>query len=207
MRMGILGGTFDPVHYGHLLMAEICRQQLNLDQVRFIPAGQPPHKPGRKITDGHVRADMLQLAVSGYPEFVIDRRELKRSGPSFTVDTLAELKRESTAAELFFLIGADSLRDLLTWREPDRISQLATLVVCNSPGVPLPSMEQAVSWVGSEIASRIALVSMPGTDLSATEMRQRVANGQSLRFMTPRAVEALIQQHQLYVEPMITDGR
>lgn len=205
MRMGILGGTFDPVHYGHLLMAEICREQLNLDQVKFIPAGQPPHKPGRRISDGHARADMLQLAVSGYPEFVIDRRELKRTGPSFTVDTLTELRAETelktdqSDTQLFFLIGADSLRDLPTWREPDSISQLATIVVCNRPGLPLPTFEQSVSWVGEQIASRLMFVQMPGTDLSATNMRQRIQDGKSLRFMTPRAVEAFIKQHRLYV--------
>ena len=205
MRMGILGGTFDPVHYGHLLMAEICREPLNLDQAKFTPAGQPPHKPGRRISDGHARADMLQLAVSGYPEFVIDRRELKRTGPSFTVDTLTELRAETelktdqSDTQLFFLIGADSLRDLPTWREPDSISQLATIVVCNRPGLPLPTFEQSVSWVGEQIASRLMFVQMPGTDLSATNMRQRIQDGKSLRFMTPRAVEAFIKQHRLYV--------
>ena len=88
MRLGIFGGTFDPVHYGHLLLAETCREQLKLDEVRFVPAATPPHKLDHQITDGHARADMLSLAVSGYPEFVVDRRELKRKGPSFTVDTL-----------------------------------------------------------------------------------------------------------------------
>jgi nicotinate-nucleotide adenylyltransferase len=131
MRIGILGGTFDPVHYGHLIAAETCRERLKLDQVRLIPAASPPHKPGIKIADGHARADMLSLAVSGYPEFVVDRRELKRSGPSFTVDTLRELTVEFPGQDLYFLMGADSLRDLLTWREPEEIARLATIVACN----------------------------------------------------------------------------
>jgi nicotinate-nucleotide adenylyltransferase len=134
MRLGIYGGTFDPVHYGHLLLAETCREQLKLDEVRFVPAATPPHKTALRITDGHARADMLRLALSGYPEFVVDRRELKRKGASFTVDTLSEFAAEFPDAELFFLAGADSLRDLLTWREPERITQLATLVACNRPG-------------------------------------------------------------------------
>jgi nicotinate-nucleotide adenylyltransferase len=198
MRLGIFGGTFDPIHYGHLIAAETCRETLRLDLVRFIPAASPPHKPGVKITDGHARADMLKLAISGYPEFVVDRRELQRTGPSFTVDTLTELHEENPQAELFFLMGADSLRDLLTWRNPERIAQLATLAVCNRPGVAAVSPEQILEWVGPEIARRVLSVAIPGTDLSATELRQRVAAGHNLRFRTPRAVEAFIAHNWLY---------
>lgn len=168
MRIGVFGGTFDPVHYGHLLAAETCREQLNLDVVRFIPAAISPHKTGVAVTDGHARADMLKLAVSGYPEFVVDRRELKRSGSSFTVDTLQEIATETPEDELIFLMGADSLRDFLTWKEPERIAQLATLAVCNRPGVAPITEIQIIEWVGSEIAKRVVSVAIPGTDLSAS---------------------------------------
>lgn len=200
MRIGVLGGTFDPVHYGHLLVAETCREQLGLNEVRFIPAAVPPHKLDERITDGHARADMLKLAVSGYPEFIVDRRELKRTGPSFTVDTLTELHGEFHGAEIFFLMGADSLRDLLTWRDPSRIAQLATLVACNRPGLPPILPSQIVEWVGEEIAPRVISVQIPGTDLSATELRQRARSGRSLRFRTPRAVEAYIQHNAIYAQ-------
>ncbi len=200
MRLGIFGGTFDPVHYGHLLLAETCRQELNLDQVRFVPANTPPHKQGHQIADGHARADMLNLAVSGYPEFVVDRRELRRQGPSFTVDTLAEFRAEFPDADLYLLLGADSLRDLLTWREPERFAQFATLVACNRPGVDAISAAHVADWVGSEIARRVVTVKMPGTDISASEMRDRVRDGRGLRFLTPRAVEAFVMQHGLYVD-------
>lgn len=200
MRIGVLGGTFDPVHYGHLLVAETCREQLGLNEVRFIPAAVPPHKLEERITDGHARADMLKLAVSGYPEFIVDRRELKRTGPSFTVDTLTELHGEFPGAEIFFLMGADSLRDLLTWRDPSRIAQLATLVACNRPGLPPILPSQIVEWVGEEIAPRVISVQIPGTDLSATELRQRARSGRSLRFRTPRAVEAYIQHNAIYAQ-------
>ncbi len=198
MRLGIFGGTFDPVHYGHLLLAEICRQQLQLDQVRILPAGNPPHKPGLVISDARARAEMLSFAVAGYPEFVVDEREVRRSGPSYTVDTLAEFSHEDPDSELFLLIGADSLRDLLTWRQPQRIASLATIVACNRPGIPPLNREQVVTWVGPEIADRVILVEIPGTDLSATNLRKRVHDGMGLRFMTPRAVEAYIHQHRLY---------
>ena len=104
MKLGIFGGTFDPIHYGHLMLAEACRQELNLDQILFIPAGNPPHKAG-EISDGHARADMVGLAISGLPEFSVDRREIRRAGPSFSVLTLEEVAQEQPDADLFFLIG------------------------------------------------------------------------------------------------------
>lgn len=198
MRLGIFGGTFDPVHYGHLLLAETCREQLRLDEVRFVPAAIPPHKLHYKITEGEARADMLRLAVSGYPEFVVDRRELKREGTSYTVDTLAEFAAEFPSAELYFLAGADSLRDFLTWREPERIIRLAKLVACNRPGLPQLRVEQVAEWVGSEMSDRILTLQMPGTDISGSEMRDRVRDGRSLRFLTPRAVEVFVIEHGLY---------
>lgn len=198
MRLGIYGGTFDPVHYGHLVLAETCREQLQLDEVRFVPAATPPHKPNHKISDGHARADMLSFAVSGYPEFVIDRRELKRKGPSYTVDTLAEFKAERPDAELYFLVGADSLRDLLAWRDPERITQLATLVACNRPGLPDLNRDQVAAWVGPELAERIRTVQIPGTDISASDLRHRIHSNRSIRFLTPRSVEAFVLEHKLY---------
>jgi nicotinate-nucleotide adenylyltransferase len=198
MRLGIFGGTFDPVHYGHLLLGETCRQELQLDEVRWIPAGNPPHKGDTSITDAHARADMLHLALSGYPEHVIDRREIRRTGPSWTVDTLAEFATEFSGAELFFLMGADSLRDFSTWKDPDRITTLATVVGVNRPGQPLPESAQVVRWVGDELAGRIKILRMPGTDISATDLRRRVREGKELRFLTPRAVDVFIRQHRLY---------
>ena len=198
MRLGIFGGTFDPVHYGHLLLAETCRQQLQLDEIHFVPAASPPHKTNHRITDGHIRADMLSLAVSGYPEFIVDRRELQRQGLSYTVDTLAEFRSEFPEADLYFLVGADSLRDLLTWREPERIADLATIVACSRPGIASLTNSQVNDWVGQSIASRVVSLEMPGTDISASEMRERVRTGKGLRFLTPRAVDAFVLHHGLY---------
>ncbi|MEI7699321.1 MAG: nicotinate-nucleotide adenylyltransferase [Planctomycetia bacterium] len=198
MRLGLLGGTFDPVHYGHLLIAESCRETLHLDHVRFLPAALSPHKTDRPAADGHARADMIQLAIAGCREFSVDRRELRRSGPSFTIDTLQEFQKEFPDAELFLLMGADSLKDFLTWKNPQEVARLATLVACNRPGLPALSMEQITAWVGPEIAARVIAVEIPGTDISASEIRARALNGKSLRFLTPKAVEAFLGQHQLY---------
>ena len=198
MKLGIFGGTFDPVHYGHLVLADTCRLQLSLDQVRLVPAGTPPHKTDMTITDGHTRADMLKLAVSGYPEFVVDRREIRREGKSFTVNTLTDFRNEFPDAELFFLMGADSLRDIPTWKEPERIAELATVVAVNRPGLPELTQSQVVDWVGEDLAKVVKTLTMPGTDVSATDLRQRAHDGTGLRFLVPRAVEAYIDQHRVY---------
>ena len=198
MKLGIFGGTFDPVHYGHLVLADTCRLQLSLDQVRLVPAGAPPHKTDMAITDAHTRADMLKLAVSGYPEFVVDRREIRRTGKSFTVSTLTDFRNEFPDAELFFLMGADSLRDIPTWKEPERIAQLATIVAVNRPGLPELTQPQVVKWIGEDLANVVETVTMSGTDVSATDLRSRVRNGAGLRFLVPRAVEAYIDQHRVY---------
>lgn len=198
MRIGVFGGTFDPVHYGHLLIAESCREELSLERVLFIPAALPPHKQFLSHTSGQIRAEMLALALSGYPEFAVDSRELRRDGPSWTVDTLRELKAEFPGAELFLLMGADSLRDLMTWKSPQTIAELAHIVVCNRPGIPVPLKEQILEWVGQPIANRVIAVGVSGIDVAATELRQRARTGRSLRFRTPRAVEVYIRQHKVY---------
>ena len=195
MRFGIYGGTFDPVHYGHLLAAEQCREQCRLDQVWFIPAASPPHKQDLTITAGERRAEMLELAVAGMPQFAVNRTELKRQGPSYTVDTLAELRDEDPDRELFLLIGADSVDEFPTWREPRRIADLATLVVINR-GRTAPDLTRLSECCASR---EPIVVQMPGIDLSATDIRQRVRSAQSIRFMTPRAVEVYIHEHRLYV--------
>jgi nicotinate-nucleotide adenylyltransferase len=199
MRLGILGGTFDPVHYGHLLIAETCREQLQLDQVRFVPALQSPLKTEEPRADGHARADMIQLAIAGCPAFVVDRRELRRSPPSWTVDTLRSLRADFPDAELVLLLGADSLQDLPRWREPEEILRLARIAACNRPGLPELSDRNIRTLIGSHLAAGITPVQIPGTDISSTELRQRIRSGRSIRFLTPRAVEAFLTEHRLYV--------
>lgn len=199
-RLGIFGGTFDPVHYGHLLLAEQCREHCALDEVWFLPSGSPPHKQGAEITPGKQRFEMLELAIAGHAVFSVNDLELRRSGPTFTVDTLQSIHENSETAgrELFFLIGADSLSDLVTWREPKRIAQLATIVAVNRGGDPLPDLGSIRDAIGPDVADRIQIVEIPGNDVSSTDIRQRVRDGRSIRFMTPRAVEVFIEQHGLY---------
>jgi len=198
MRLGIFGGTFDPVHFGHLLLAEQCLEQCRLDQVWFIPAGTPPHKLERTIAPGKARAEMLELAIAGHDRFRVDRRELDRADPCYTVETLAAIHAEDASRELYFVMGADSLHDFATWREPQRIVQLAHLAVVNRGTAPLPDLAPLRPILGKALESRLQLVTIPGVEISSSDIRRRIGEGQSIRFMTPRAVECFIETHSLY---------
>jgi len=198
MRLGLYGGTFDPVHFGHLLLAEQCREQFALDEVWFLPSGNPPHKDQQEITPGKAREEMLQFALAGHPQFKVNCMEFDREGTTFTVDTLSTLVDEDAQRELFFLIGGDSLKDLPTWRNPQRVAELATIVAVNRSDVPLSTLDAVRSELGEAAASRIRLATMPGIDLSSSDIRRRVNDGKSIRYMTPRAVEVYIFEHGLY---------
>jgi nicotinate-nucleotide adenylyltransferase len=199
MRLGILGGSFDPIHYGHLLLAETCREQCCLDQVIFMPAAVPPHK-SRELTAADARVEMLELALSGHPSMRVSKLEVERGGVSYTVETLTGLRRDYPDAQLFFLMGADSLADLPTWREPQRICQLAVPLVVRRAGSVEPDFGTLVHLVDAERLGEIreCQVAMPVIDLSSTEIRHRVASGMSIRYRTPRAVEMYIQAARLY---------
>ncbi|MDB5341622.1 MAG: nadD [Planctomycetaceae bacterium] len=198
MRIGIYGGTFDPVHLGHLILAETCREQCQLDRVIFIPAGVPPHKQGRELTAGPLRAEMLEFAIAGHAEFSVDRSEIKRSGPSYTVETLRELRQEHPGDELFFLMGADSLAEFSLWKEPRELAELASLIVVNRGTQPPPDLEPFVPLLGADSVARIQRITMPGIDISASDIRRRAHAGHSLRYLVPRAVERFIIEHRVY---------
>ena len=202
MRLGVYGGTFDPVHYGHLLLAEQCREQCGLDEVWFMPAAAPPHKEGVEITEAKHRVCMLDFALAGCPELKVSELELERGGLSYTVDTLQQLSDEDSSRELFLLVGMDSLVDLPTWREPERILQLATIVAVNRRSQHDTDAELAAFSACRQITplaeKRIVLAEMPDIDVSATDVRNRVRDGMSIRFLTPRPVATYVAEHGLY---------
>jgi nicotinate-nucleotide adenylyltransferase len=198
MRLGLFGGTFDPVHYGHLLLAERCREECGLEQVAFLPAGVPPHKQSQAISSGVARAEMLELAMSGQSCFRVDRRELSKITPSFTVETLRDFRRELPEAELVFLMGADSLADFAQWRDPHEILDLAELAVVGRLGSATADLEAYRKLWGERRVDRISQVQIPRIEFSSREIRARVAARKSIRFMTPRAVESYIEQQGLY---------
>jgi nicotinate-nucleotide adenylyltransferase len=200
MRLGLFGGTFDPVHYAHLLLAECCREQCRLDRVVFVPSAVPPHKRGQELTPGATRIEMLQLAVAGHEQFALSDFEVDRGGVNYTVDTLRHFCTDEPQAELFFLVGADMLNDLPTWREADRVCELATIVAVRRAGLAEPDFSCLMGLVSPERIDlfRKLQVEMPGMGLSGTEIRRRVRAGLSIRYMTPRAVEKYIEAHALY---------
>jgi nicotinate-nucleotide adenylyltransferase len=200
MRVGVFGGTFDPVHYGHLLLAETCREQCQLDHVLFLPAAIPPHKQTWHLTPAERRLEMLRLAIAGHAAFAICELEIQRGGVTYTVDTLLALGAQQPQDELFFLMGADSLRDLPTWRQAARICQLAVPVVVRRRDTPEPDFGRLADLVSDVRLQEIRRhqVQMPLVEFSSTAIRQAVAGGRSIRYQTPRAVEKYIEIQGLY---------
>ena len=200
MRLGIYGGSFDPVHYGHLLLAECCREELRLDAVWLVPAAAPPHKQGRAVTPAKARVEMLQLALGGHEAITVSTIEIDRGGVSYTVETLRTINAMHPGAELFLLMGADMLLDLPTWREPAEICRLAIPATVRRPGFPPLDFSPLAPLVTPERLDEIRRhqVEMPQMGLSGTEIRQRVGQGKSIRYRTPRAVEKYIEANGLY---------
>lgn len=200
MRLGILGGSFDPVHYGHLLLAESAREQCQLEQVWLLPAAVPPHKQDRQLTPAEHRVAMLELAVAGEPALSVCRYEVDRGGVNYTFQTLEGIKAQHPDSELFFILGADMLHDLPNWREPGRICQVAILVVVARPGAEQPdySLLSAVTTPERIELMRRYQVVMPPIGISSSDLRRRIAQRRSIRFQTPRAVEEYIRAHGLY---------
>ena len=192
MRLGVFGGTFDPIHLGHLILAEGCRESCGLDRVWFVVAGAPPHKPGDRTAVAD-RLEMARIAVAGHAAFEVSEIEARRPGPHYSVETLETIAAERPGDGLFFLIGADSLVDLPFWRQPGRIAELATLVVVNRPGVaPPPTPDLGPG------ARPLMHVTIPPIGIASHDLRARMAEGRSVRYQVPRGVEAYIAARGLY---------
>ena len=200
MRIGVFGGTFDPVHLGHLILAEQCRDNAKLDQVLFVPALLPPHKQRQSLTSFAQRVEMLLLAISGHAPFRVDELEKERTGPSYTVDTVSQLQRQRPGDELCFIIGSDSLHDLPLWYQPRRILELATLLVVARADFPAFSAQELKESLklGEDFALRYQVIEAPLITIASRDIRQRITEGRSVRYMVPRAVEVYIQQKGLY---------
>ena len=196
-RAGFLGGTFDPIHIAHLIIAEECRFRLNLNRVFFVPAGMPPHKLARPITDAAHRVAMVQLAVASNPNLVLSRLDVDRAGPCYSVDTVQLLQDQlGTEAEICFIIGADSLMEIPTWYDPMRLIQLCRFAIVRRPGyqVDLESMESLLPG----ISSRVTFLEAPEMSFSSSDIRRRVRSGLPIRYQVPDAVEEYIYAQKLY---------
>lgn len=199
MRIGILGGTFDPIHVGHLVAAEEVRCRLKLEKVLFVPAGQPPHKKSQEVTPAIHRVKMVVLSIATNPFFELSLVDVKRPGRSYTVETLEIIKRESgPSTELYFIIGMDSLSDLLTWKDPGRLITLAKLAVVNRPPYPqvdLASLEKKLPGV----SARVDMVDMPGIYIASSDLQERVATGRPIKYQVLESVEKYIKEVGLYL--------
>jgi len=191
-QIGILGGTFDPIHTGHLLVAQDAMGALSLTRVIFVPAAVPPHKLERKKTSAQTRFEMVQLAVKGNLSFYVSDIEYKRSGPSFSIDTIAALKDEYSGSELYFLLGEDNLRDIWSWKEPERLFSLCEVVVIGRPGENL--VEQP-----ADLPGKLIMLDIHRIDLSSSEIRERLAKGLPIRYLVPPEVERYIYDNRLYL--------
>ncbi len=195
-RLGVLGGTFDPPHYGHLVLAETARVQLQLDCVLFAPAGQPPLKPANPVAPVEHRLAMLEAAIAGNPHFEISTVDLDRPGPQYTVDTLEELSGQHPGADLYLLIGGDNLAGLLAWHDPAGIVRRAVLAVLRRPGweADLTALEGIIPGLGE----RLVWLEGPTLDIQSVQLRRRASQGLTLRYLVPPAVEAYVEEQGLY---------
>jgi nicotinate-nucleotide adenylyltransferase len=188
--IGLFGGSFDPIHHGHLIAGQVAAEALGLDQLRYVPARQQPFKQGRHAAPADDRAAMLELAVAGTPNLAVERVELDRPGPSYTVDTLRALRAREPEAAFTLLLGSDAAAELEAWHEAGALPGLARIVVFARAGAPVPA--------SGLISDR---VEVPAVEISATEIRRRVRAGQSIRFWVPDAVAEYVARHRLYLDP------
>jgi len=207
--VGMLGGTFDPIHFGHLSLARSARQQLGLERILVVPAGRPPHKQGLPITPAEHRLAMVELAIAGEPGLAVSRIEIDRAGPSFTIDTATALIAAAASAgdpiELTIILSAETFADLPTWHEPDRLLRIARIAVAPRAGHPAPSAD----WLDARLpgfADRVDVLDGPHLDVSASDIRDRVAAGRAIAGLVPPPVAAYIEAHDLYRNPHRKDS-
>lgn len=194
MNIGLFGGTFDPIHIGHLVAAEQAREQLKLDEVWFIPAPTPPHKDGCAVSPADHRLHMVQLAVADHPKFRVSRLEFERDGDSYTVDTISVLRERYPGHSFFFIVGTDMVADLPNWHRIRDLVTMVRFVGLQRPGFRRPNLPHY-------IADRVLYADMLAMDLSATHIRNRVKKEQSIRYVVPDCVRYYIEEHRLYEKP------
>ncbi len=204
--IAIMGGSFDPIHLGHLAAAEEAREALGLERVLFVPAGVPPHKPGGTVASVADRVAMVEVAIAGNPAFELSRLEVDRPGPSFTADTVDALatdaRRLGRAPDLTVILSAETFRDLPTWHEPARLLRSARIAVVPRAGYPATDPEWIAGLSGEvpDLEDRVDILDGPSLDVSSTEIRARVAAGRSIRYLVPAAVADHIARSGLYID-------
>jgi len=198
MNIGVLGGTFDPIHLGHLIVAEEVRRELSLAEILFVPANLPWLKAVSFVSAVEHRLEMVRLAIADKPYFKLSTVDIERGGPSYTVDTIADLRSQTGPEdELFFILGWDNLEEMPQWHEPARLIMMCRLVAVPRPGYPRPKLKSLESSIPG-ISKRVMLMDKPQIDISASDIRDRVAKGLSVRHLVPEPVNRYIKEHRLY---------
>jgi len=190
-KIGIFGGTFNPPHIAHLVAAESVRDHLKLEKVLFVPSAIPPHKLNEKIISADFRLEMVNLAVKDFPAFEVCDIELRRGGPSYTIDTIMALKSKFSAGDFFLMIGIDLMRDFYSWKNPEKILDECNVVVMARPGF-------SIALVDKELLRRVEIINVPGMDISSSDIRRRIKSGKSIKFLVPTAVEEFIYSKLIY---------
>lgn len=197
-RIGIMGGTFNPIHMGHLILAEEAYQQMKLEKVFFMPSKQPPHKPNMIIAPQLHRKNMVSLAIKGNPHFELSTIELEREGVTYTADTLEILTSQNPEIQYYFIIGADSLFQLESWREPEKIMKLASLLAASRYHLPEEELMAQIRYLTKEYSAQISLLYMPCIELSSEFLRNQLKEKREVRYYIPEAVSDYIKKNQLY---------
>ena len=199
MKIGIMGGTFDPIHTGHLIIGEYARTTLDLDKIIFIPVGLPPHKDNSKVSTSSKRLEMTKLAISSNSYFYLSSIEVDRKEITYTIDTIKELKNIYKEDELYFVIGGDSLFEIEKWKDFDQLIKLCKFVVLERPGRTKEEIEQKKIELKLSYKIELEKIYSPLIDISSTEIRERVKNNLSIKYLVPESVEAYIMYHKLYL--------
>ncbi|GAB6138363.1 nicotinate-nucleotide adenylyltransferase [Halanaerobaculum tunisiense] len=197
LAIGIMGGTFDPIHNGHLVTAECAAYQYNLDEVIFVPSANPPHKTEQQITKAEDRFRMVTLATMSNSKFKVSRIEIEREGLSYTIDTVWEFKRRYPQAEIYFITGADAILEIFTWKNPEELLEEAQFIAASRPGYSLSQLGQEIY---DSYRDSIHLLKIPGLAISSTDIRQRVKSNRPIKYQLPEEIEYYINKHDLYTE-------
>lgn len=198
LKIGIMGGTFDPIHYAHLATAEFIRDKYKLDKILFIPSGNPPHKQKKNIVDKYDRYKMVILATRNNDDFIVSDIEIEREKKTYTIDTLKDLKKVYPNAKIYFITGADAICDIETWKDVEQNFKLATFIAATRPGISLLRAQEKIENLTKKYGAKIISVYVPSLDISSTYIREQIKEGKSVRYLVPESVEKYIINKSLY---------
>lgn len=198
-KIGLMGGTFNPIHYGHLLIAENAYEQFGLDEVIFIPTGRSPHKDARQILDARERMEMIRLAIADNPHFSCSDYEIKKEGVSYTYLTVQAFYESAAGSELYFIMGADSLAYFDSWMRPDKISRMSTILAAVRDGLNMEELLPIQKELGQTYGTKIGFINTPNFSVSSRMIRKRICSGHTIRYLVPDVVEQYLKEHHVYV--------